>query len=66
MFQYISDIHLEYLTAIPNIKKTATNLCLVGDIGHPGTFLFNKFLKKCSEMYKNVFLVYFTINNFSD
>jgi hypothetical protein len=58
MFQYISDIHLEYLTAIPNIKKTANNLCLVGDIGHPGTFLFNKFLKKCSEIYKNVFLVY--------
>jgi PAS domain S-box-containing protein len=58
MFQYISDIHLEYLTTIPNIKKTTDNLCLVGDIGHPGTFLFNKFLKKCSEMYKNVFLVY--------
>jgi PAS domain S-box-containing protein len=58
MFQYISDIHLEYLTNIPNIKKTANNLCLVGDIGHPGTFLFNKFLKRCSENYKNVFLVY--------
>mgnify|MGYP000273869803 CR=1 FL=1 len=58
MFQYISDIHLEYLTHIPHIKKTANNLCLVGDIGHPGTFLFNKFLKKCSVMYKHVFLVY--------
>lgn len=43
---------------MPHIKKTANNLCLVGDIGHPGSFLFNKFLKKCSEMYKNVFLVY--------
>jgi hypothetical protein len=43
---------------MPNIKKTANNLCLVGDIGHPGTFLFNKFLKKCSETYKNIFLVY--------
>jgi PAS domain S-box-containing protein len=58
MFQYISDIHLEYLTAIPDIRKTANNLILVGDIGHPGTFLFNKFLKKCSETYKNIFLVY--------
>lgn len=58
MFQYISDIHLEYITSIPYIKKTADNLFLVGDIGHPGTFLFNKFLKKCSELYKNVFLVY--------
>jgi PAS domain S-box-containing protein len=58
MFQYISDIHLEYISSIPYIKKTADNLFLVGDIGHPGTFLFNKFLKKCSETYKNVFLVY--------
>jgi|688.fasta_scaffold235331_1 PAS domain S-box-containing protein len=58
MFQYISDIHLEYLTTIPNIKKTANNLFLVGDIGHPGTFLFNKFLNNCSQIYKNVFLVY--------
>lgn len=58
MFQYISDIHLEYLTYIPFIKKTADNLFLVGDIGHPGTFLFDKFIKKCSELYKNVFFVY--------
>jgi PAS domain S-box-containing protein len=58
MFQYISDIHLEYLTYIPYIKKTGNNLCLVGDIGHPGTYLFNTFLKKCSETYKNIFLVY--------
>lgn len=58
MFQYISDIHLEYKTSIPYIKKVADNLFLVGDIGHPGTFLFDKFLKRCSETYKNVFLVY--------
>lgn len=58
MFQYISDIHLEYLTYIPHIKPTANNLFLVGDIGHPGTYLFNMFLKKCSENYKNVFLIY--------
>lgn len=58
MFQYISDIHLEYKSSIPYIKKIADNLFLIGDIGHPGTFLFDKFLKKCSETYKNVFLVY--------
>ena len=58
MFQYISDIHLEYISNIPYIKKTADNLFLAGDIGHPGSFLFNKFLKKCSESYKNVFLIY--------
>lgn len=58
LFQYVSDIHLEYITYIPYIKKTADNLFLVGDIGHPGTALFNKFLKICSEKYKNVFIVY--------
>jgi PAS domain S-box-containing protein len=58
MLQYISDIHLEYLSSIPYIKKTAENICLVGDIGHPGTPLFNTFLKRCSQTYKNVFLIY--------
>jgi PAS domain S-box-containing protein len=58
MFQYISDIHLEYLTYIPYIKKTADNIFLVGDIGHPGTPLFDKFINYCSSIYKNVFIVY--------
>jgi PAS domain S-box-containing protein len=58
LFQYVSDIHLEYISYIPYIKKTADNLFLVGDIGHPGTASFNKFLKICSEKYKNVFIVY--------
>ena len=58
MFQYISDIHLEYLTYIPYITKTANNLFLLGDIGHPDTINFQKFIKKCSELYKNVFLIY--------
>lgn len=58
MFQYISDIHLEYRTNIPYIKKNADNIFLLGDIGHPGTDLFNKFLKHCSETYKNIFIVY--------
>lgn len=58
MFQYISDIHLEYLTQVPYIKKTGDNIFLVGDIGHPGTKLFNQFINYCSNLYKNVFLVY--------
>lgn len=58
LFQYVSDIHLEYISYVPYIKKTADNLFLVGDIGHPGTVSFNKFLKMCSEKYKNVFMVY--------
>ena len=58
MFQYISDIHLEYISVIPFIKKTADNIFLIGDIGHPGTYIFDKFIKQCSFNYKNVFLIY--------
>jgi PAS domain S-box-containing protein len=65
MFQYISDIHLEYLTYIPNITKTADNLFLLGDIGHPGTILYTAFLNQCSSKYKNVFLIYGNHENHS-
>jgi predicted phosphohydrolase len=58
MFQYISDIHLEYLTYVPDIKKSAENLCLLGDIGHPGSYLFNKFIDKYSKQYTNIFFIY--------
>lgn len=58
MFQYISDIHLEYLIHIPYIKKTTEHIFLVGDIGHPGTMLFDKFITYCSNIYKTVFIVY--------
>ena len=58
MFQYTSDIHLEYLTRVPYIKKSGDNIFLVGDIGHPGTQLFHQFITYCSSLYKNVFLVY--------
>jgi hypothetical protein len=56
-FQYISDIHLEFLKKIPNIKKLANNICLLGDIGYPNTKLYQQFIKECSVNYKNVFLV---------
>ena len=57
-FQYISDIHLEFLKKIPNIKKLANNICLLGDIGYPNTKLYQQFIKECSKNYKNVFLLY--------
>lgn len=58
MFQYISDIHLEYMKYIPYIKKSGDNIFLVGDIGHPGTYSYIKFIKYCSSVYKNVFVIY--------
>lgn len=57
-FQYISDIHLEFLKKIPKIEKLANNLCLLGDIGHPTSKIYNQFIKECSLNYKNVFLLY--------
>lgn len=59
-FQYISDIHLEMLTKIPVINKLkdVENICLLGDIGIPGTILYNKFIEQCSEKFENVFIIY--------
>lgn len=57
-FQYVSDIHLEYLKKIPIIKKKSNNLCLIGDIGHPGSYNYNTFIKYCGYNYDNVFLIY--------
>jgi UDP-2,3-diacylglucosamine pyrophosphatase LpxH len=57
-FQYISDIHLEFLKKIPKIKVLANNLCLLGDIGFPNTKIYTQFILECSKNYKNVFLLY--------
>lgn len=56
-FQYISDIHLEFLKKIPKIKILANNICLLGDIGYPNTKIYQQFIKECSINYKNVFLL---------
>lgn len=50
-FQYISDIHLEFLKKIPKIK-------ILGDIGYPNTKIYHQFIMQCSTNYKNVFLIY--------
>lgn len=56
--QFISDIHLEYCKTIPYIPILSNNLCLIGDIGHPGSNIYNDFIKQCSLRYTNVFIVY--------
>lgn len=57
-FQYISDIHLECLKKIPKINKIADNICLLGDIGIPGTQIYIDFIRECSIKFKNVFVIY--------
>lgn len=57
-FQYVSDIHLEFLKKIPKIKKVAENLCLIGDIGYANKKNYKQFINQCSNNYKNVFVVH--------
>lgn len=56
-FQYISDIHLEFLKKIPKIKKVADNLCVLGDIGYANSKIYKQFINQCSDNYKNVFVL---------
>jgi predicted phosphodiesterase len=60
--QYISDTHLENYKILPKniIEKIdgCENICLLGDIGMPGSNVYKQFLEYCSENWKNVFLLY--------
>lgn len=55
--QYISDLHLEFLTLIPKIPKVANILCLAGDIGYPYTKKYKEFLKYVNSQYDKIFLI---------
>jgi predicted phosphodiesterase len=61
--QFISDIHLETRnnTSKDFIKKvlvpSAPYLALCGDIGYPGTQLYEPFLKYCSDNFEHIFYV---------
>lgn len=57
-FQYISDTHLEMRNRLPDIKIIAKNLLLLGDIGDPSNDIYDKFIKMCSILSKNVFVLY--------
>jgi len=46
--QYFSDLHLEYLDDIPNIKAYKV-LCLLGDMGYPFSNIYTKFLLHLQE-----------------
>jgi predicted phosphodiesterase len=55
--QYTSDIHLECLKILPEIKVMADVLCIAGDIGDPYTDIYAQFLIKLSVLYKKVFII---------
>jgi predicted phosphodiesterase len=59
-FHYFSDIHLEITQCDFNFEKIddSNNVCLLGDIGYPKTLAYKNFIRKISNLYKNVFLVY--------
>ena len=55
--QYISDIHLEYLSEIPKINPVGDVLVLAGDIGHPFSSIYINFLIDVNNKFKKVFLI---------
>ena len=60
-FQVISDLHLETLhenSEPTEIFIVGSNLCLLGDIGYPGTSIYTNFIQWCSEQFVNVFVIF--------
>lgn len=61
--QYVSDIHLEtHYNTSKNIfekilKPSAPYLALCGDIGYPGTELYEPFLQYCSDNFEHIFYI---------
>jgi hypothetical protein len=61
--QYLSDIHLETHNNTPKsifaeiLKPSAPYLALCGDIGYPGTQLYEPFLEYCSKNFEHVFYI---------
>lgn len=58
--QYISDIHLEFMSSLLKAKRfspKADVLCLAGDIGYPASPIYRQFLKSVSTDFKKVFLI---------
>ena len=57
LIQYVSDIHLEFMSKPPKIKVMADVLCLCGDIGYPFSGIYREFIKQMSQSFKKVFLI---------
>lgn len=58
--QYISDIHLEFLSKLlkpARFHAAADILCLAGDIGYPRKPIYRQFIREMSTQFKKVFLI---------
>ncbi|AYV82461.1 MAG: metallophosphatase [Hyperionvirus sp.] len=58
--QVISDIHLEFIEGAifqKIVRPVAPNLAICGDLGLPYVDSYDNFLSKCSQNFKNVFLI---------
>lgn len=56
-FQFASDLHLEFRTSLPSIRRLAPNLILAGDLGNPSRPLYEQLLALVSGMFDNVFVI---------
>ncbi|ATZ81110.1 putative metallophosphatase [Bodo saltans virus] len=57
--QFVSDIHLEFMTKIPMnlIIPSSKNLALLGDIGNPFSDIYEVFIHDVSCKFDNVFII---------
>ena len=55
--QYLSDVHLEFMSKPPKIKVMAEVLCLAGDIGYSFSGIYREFLIKMNADFKKVFII---------
>lgn len=55
--QYVSDLHLEFLSKPPKIIPRSDVLCLLGDVGYPYSKIYKQFLTEMNDMFKKVFLI---------
>lgn len=56
-FQYVSDIHLEFMKKLPDIPVQSPFLFLAGDIGDPTKSHFSRFFQKVASQFQEVFYV---------
>ena len=57
LLQYISDVHVDYKSALPIIKQTSDNLAICGDIGNPEHPNFQEFIHQIRSKYNHIFFV---------
>ena len=59
--QYVSDIHLEFrknkLVTIDPLEPGNSYLAICGDIGHPGTPIYESFIDHHSKLFNHIFII---------